>query len=93
MFISTNDTEVVNMLLIDEMIKHGNLEKAVESVTDVIEGAYSLLIGTKDKLVAVRDKNGFRPLCMGRLDGATLFASESCAFDALGATFVRREKS
>ena len=88
-FVTTNDTEVVNMLLIDEMIKHGNLEKAVESVTDVIEGAYSLLIGTKDKLVAVRDKNGFRPLCMGQLDGATLFASESCALDALGATFVR----
>ena len=88
-FHTTNDTEVINMLLIEEMIKCGDLERAVYNVTDIIEGAYSLVIGTGNKLIAVRDKNGFRPLCMGRLGGATVFASESCALDALGAEFVR----
>lgn len=88
-FYTTNDTEVVNMLLIEEMIKYDDLLLAVEKATDRIEGAYSLVIATGDKLVAVRDKNGFRPLCMGRLGNATVFASESCALDALGAEFLR----
>lgn len=88
-FTTTNDTEIVNMLLIDKMLELKNLERAVFAVTDVIEGAYSILIATGDKIVAVRDKNGFRPLCIGKLGDATVFASESCAFDALGATFVR----
>lgn len=88
-FSTTNDTEIINMLLIDEMINCGALEQAVYRVTDEIEGAYSLVIATCNKVVAVRDKNGFRPLCMGKLGDATVFASESCAFDAIGAKFVR----
>lgn len=88
-FYTTNDTEIINMLLIEEMIKCSNLEKAVYNVTKTIEGAFSLIIATEDKLVAVRDKNGFRPLCMGKIGDATVFASESCALDAVGAQFVR----
>lgn len=88
-FHTTNDTEVINMLLTDEMIGGGTLENAVERAASVIEGAFSLIIATKDKLVAVRDKNGFRPLCMGKLGAATVFASETCALDAVGAEFVR----
>ncbi len=88
-FTTTNDTEIINMLLIDETIKCRDLNQAVYNVTNIIEGAYSLVIGTGDRLIAVRDKNGFRPLCMGKLKNATVFASESCALDAIGAEFVR----
>ena len=57
---------------------------------DRIEGAYSLVISSPTKLIAVRDPHGFRPLCMGRLrDGGVVFASESCALDAIGARFER----
>jgi amidophosphoribosyltransferase len=54
-----------------------------------VRGAYSLLLTTDTCLIAARDPNGFRPLVMGDLDGCPCFASESCAFDLLGARFVR----
>ena len=88
-FHTTNDTEIINMLLIDEMIKCRNLEQATFNVMNILEGAFSLVIATPDKIVAARDKCGFRPLCMGKLGKATVFASESCAFDCIGADFVR----
>lgn len=88
-FHTTNDSEIINMLLIEEMIRYNDLERALLSVTDIIEGAYSIVIATKDKLIAVRDRNGFRPLCMGKKDDMTIFASETCALDTLGAEFVR----
>ena len=64
---------------------------AVSRTMDDIEGAYSLVIMTHTKLIAARDPNGFRPLCIGELpDGnGYAFASESCALDAVGAKFVR----
>lgn len=88
-FHTTNDSEIINMLLIQEMIAVKNLERAVYNLIDRLEGAYSIVIATADKLIAVRDRNGFRPLCMGKKDGAVLFSSETCALDALGAQFVR----
>ena len=88
-FHTTNDSEIINMLLIEQMIKYNNLDKAVYALTDIIEGAFCILIATKDRLIAVRDRNGFRPLCMGVKDGMTIFSSETCALDALGADFVR----
>jgi amidophosphoribosyltransferase len=55
-----------------------------------IKGAYSLVLTSPTKLIAARDPHGFRPLCMGALpEGGTVFASESCALDAVGAAFVR----
>lgn len=56
---------------------------------DVIQGAYSLVLLSPRKLIAARDPNGFRPLCIGTLDGGYVFASESCALDAIGAHFLR----
>ena len=57
---------------------------------DRLEGAYSLVILSSTKLIAVRDPHGFRPLCMGQMDsGRIVFASETCALDSVGATFVR----
>ena len=54
-----------------------------------IEGGYALVLLTNDCLVALRDPDGLRPLALGQLDGAMCVASETCAFDAIGATFVR----
>ena len=88
-FYTTNDTEIISKLIVDRMIKTGDLSKSVLSVMDAIEGAYSLVIMTRDKLVVARDPNGFRPLCMGRLGDSVVVASETCAFDSIGATYVR----
>ena len=88
-FYTTNDSEIVAVLIVEQCLKTHDLEKAVFNVMDAVEGAFSIIVGTEDKLVAARDKNGFRPLCMGRLNGATVFASESCALDCIGAEFVR----
>ena len=71
------------------MIKTGNIEKSVLALMDIIEGAYSLVIMTRDKLIVARDPNGFRPLCVGRLVTSGVAASETCAFDSIGATYVR----
>ena len=71
------------------MICCRNIEKAVLNVMNILEGAFSLVIATPEKLIAARDKCGFRPLCMGKLGSATVFASESCALDCIGAEFVR----
>ncbi|MGH6998861.1 MAG: amidophosphoribosyltransferase, partial [Phenylobacterium sp.] len=54
-----------------------------------IEGAFSLLFLTERELIGCRDPNGFRPLCIGRLNKATILASETCALDLIGAKFVR----
>ena len=58
-----------------------------------IEGAFCLVILTDDALVAVRDPNGFRPLALGVKDGAYCVASETCAFDIIGAEYVRDVKA
>ncbi len=63
-------------------------EKLVDALRDV-EGAYSLLISMADTLLAARDPRGWRPLVLGRLNGAPVFASETCALDIVGATFER----
>jgi len=88
-FHTTNDSEVISMYIIHEMLKTDSIEVAIRNAMKVLKGAYSLLIMTNDKLIAVRDQIGFRPLCMGNLDGATVFASETCALDNIGAEFIR----
>ena len=86
---TTNDTEIAKILIVRNMIQTNDLERAIVRAMNFIEGAFSIVIATKDKLIAVRDKNGFRPLCMGKLGDTVMFASETCALDALGAEFVR----
>ena len=86
-FQSGSDTEV--MLHLYARSKAKNFEDAiVESVTQ-IQGAFSFLMLTADRLVAVRDPHGFRPLALGRLDDAYVVCSETCALDLIGATYVR----
>ncbi len=88
-FHTTSDTEVISYIITDERIKAHSIEEAVNRSMDRIKGAYSLVIMSPTKLIAVRDPNGFRPLCYGKTpDGGYVVASESCALDAVGAEFV-----
>ncbi len=86
-FSSTSDSEVVLHLLCRS--KRRSLLEAFAEVLHLIHGAYSLLILTPDCLLVARDPRGFRPLCMGRVDDRYVFASETCAFDLIDATYVR----
>jgi amidophosphoribosyltransferase len=86
-FQSTSDTEVVLHLIARSRAK--NMTDAVIDALTQLDGAYSMLFIAPQNLIAVRDPRGFRPLLMGKLDGSPVFASESCAFDLIGATLVR----
>lgn len=89
-FQSTADTEVISYIITRERIKTGSIEEAVEHAMDRIDGAYSLVLMSASKLMAVRDPHGFRPLCYGVTeDGQYIVASESCALDAVGAKLIR----
>lgn len=85
-FQSTTDTEIFNHLIANE--RGGMLDRIVRAL-NTVEGAYSLIQLTKDGLIGVRDPLGVRPLQLGKLDGSWMLASESCAFDIIGAEFVR----
>ena len=89
-FHTTTDSEVIAYVIVQERLRCGTIEAAVCAAMDRIEGAYSLVISSPTKLIAARDPHGFRPLCMGkRPDGTVVFASETCALDAVGAAFIR----
>src|SRR3954469_7652069 len=86
-FQSTSDTEVIAHLYARS--KAGSVEEAIVESVSQVQGAFSLVILTRDRLIAVRDPHGFRPLALGRLDDAYVVASETCAMDLIGATYVR----
>jgi amidophosphoribosyltransferase len=86
-FQSTSDSEVILHLLARSQ-QDSLLDALGETITQV-EGAFSILLLTEDQLIGVRDPNGFRPLCLGRLKDAYVLASESCAFDLIDARYVR----
>jgi len=86
-FQTTSDTEVIVHLIARSAARH--LSGAIADALNLVEGAYSLLLLTRDELFAIRDPRGFRPLSLGRLAGTWLVASETCAFDLLGAEYVR----
>jgi amidophosphoribosyltransferase len=86
-FQTTSDTEVIVHLVARSKV--GNLAGAIADALGQVEGAYSLLILTHDEIFAIRDPRGFRPLALGRLRNAWVVASETCAFDLIGAEYVR----
>ncbi len=86
-FQTTSDTEVILHLMARE--PRGGIVESFMNALGQVRGAYSLLLVTNQGLLAARDPFGFRPLVMGDLGGAPCFASESCAFDLLGAKAVR----
>ncbi|MDD3164644.1 MAG: amidophosphoribosyltransferase [Oscillospiraceae bacterium] len=89
-FHTTSDTEVISYIITKERLSAPSIEQAINQAMNRIQGAYSLCIMSPSKMIAVRDENGFRPLCYGVTDdGSYVVASESCALDAIGATFVR----
>ncbi|MEA4893387.1 MAG: amidophosphoribosyltransferase [Peptococcaceae bacterium] len=88
-FHTTSDTEVIAYEIVNHRIIAPSIEEAVSSAMKKLKGAYSLVIMSFSKLLAVRDPQGFRPLCMGKIGRSTVFASESCALDSIGATFIR----
>src|SRR5690554_1000646 len=92
LFNSTSDTELI-LHLVAQSKESGPIARIVDALHQV-QGAFSLVIQIDDALIAVRDPNGFRPLALGsidRPDGGTAYcvASETCAFDIIGATYVR----
>ncbi|MBR0481217.1 MAG: amidophosphoribosyltransferase, partial [Firmicutes bacterium] len=89
-FHTTTDTEVIAYIIVRERLGNETMEQAISSAMDILDGAYSLVIASANKLIGARDPRGFRPLCMGkRTDGSIVLASETCALDAAGASFVR----
>ncbi|WRS26463.1 amidophosphoribosyltransferase [Oscillospiraceae bacterium MB08-C2-2] len=91
-FHSTNDSEVISYIITKARLTSGSIEKAVEQAMFELKGAYSLVVMSPTKLIAARDPNGFRPLCIGRVGESIIFASESCALDTMGATLIRELK-
>src|SRR5438270_5037745 len=96
-FQTTSDTEVVVHLIAQS--KEQTLTEAIADALRRIEGAFSLVLMTRDRVFAVRDPRGFRPLSMGRIlkkegerEDTIVFASETCAFDLIGATYERDVK-
>lgn len=88
-FQTTIDSEVIAYMIARERVNAVSIEEAVQLAMQKIEGSFSLLVMSPQKLIAVRDPNGFRPLCMGKIGDGFVFASESAALDAVGAEFVR----
>ncbi len=86
-FQTTSDTEVIAHLIARST--YDRVEDALKEALSMIKGAYALLIMTDDTLVVAQDPNGLRPLCMSRLGESYIFSSETCAFDAIGAEYVR----
>ena len=86
-FQTSVDSEVMAVLI--NSLSDGDILKGVKRACPYFKGSYALVIMTADKLIAVRDPYGIRPLCIGLKDGDVMVASETCALDAVGANFLR----
>lgn len=89
-FHTMTDAEVIAYTIVHERLTAKSVEQAIEKAMYNLEGAFTLCVMSPKKLIAARDPQGFRPLCIGKTEsGGYIFASESCAIDSVGATFVR----
>lgn len=86
-FQTTLDSEIIIHLMARP--EHRNFEESLIYALKQIKGAFSLVVLNEDQLIGVRDPHGWRPLCLGKLDGAYILASETCALDLIEAEFVR----
>lgn len=89
-FHTTSDSEII-MSLIARGAKRGII-KAIHGAVQAVRGSFALVISTKDQLIGVRDPNGIRPLCIGKLNNDYILCSESCAIDAIGGELIRDVK-
>ena len=89
-FHTTSDTETIAYIITQQRLKTSSIEDALSASMEILEGAYSLVLMSPQKLLCARDPYGFRPLCFGKMpDGTVVVASESCALKAVGADFIR----
>ena len=88
-FQTTTDSELIAYAIAQERLRCPSAEEAVCQALKGLRGSFSLIVMSPQKLIAARDPWGFRPLCMGRRGDAVIFASETCALTAVGATFER----
>jgi len=86
-FSTTSDSEVILHLIARSQAP--SMEEAVAEALAQVRGAYSLVLLTRDRLIAARDPHGFRPLCLGRVQDSYVIASESCALDIIGGVYLR----
>ena len=86
-FQSTNDSEVIVHLM--AQAKDDSFVDRAATALKQVKGAFSLLLMTEDEIIAARDPQGFRPLCLGKLDSSYIVASESCVFDLIEGEFIR----
>lgn len=89
-FQNSTDSEVLLHLIAQSPA--ADFEEALSASLIRLKGAYSILMQREDKMIALKDPHGIRPLCMGTLDGATIIASESCALDIMDAQYLRELK-
>lgn len=92
-FQTTSDTEVIAYLIARERIHTSSIEEAVKNVSKMLKGAFSLLVMSPNKMIAIRDKWGFRPLSIGKKGDIIAFSSETCAFTTFGIKFERNIKA
>ena len=89
-FHTNSDAELILHILVEERLRAKSIEDAVLNAIPRLEGAYSFVVMSPKKIIAVRDPRGFKPLCYGsRDDGSIVIASESCALNAAGAKLIR----
>ena len=88
-FQTTIDSEVIAYHIARERLNSKTAEEAVRRACMKLKGAYALVVASPRKLIGARDPFGFKPLCIGKRDNAYILASETCALDTIGATFVR----
>lgn len=89
-FHTTSDTETIAYIVTKERLKTPSIEDALSEAMNKLDGAYSLVLMSPQKLICARDPYGFRPLCYGVTEDKTyVVSSESCALKAVGAEFVR----
>ncbi len=89
-FHTTSDTETIAYIVTGERLRTRSIEDALSAAMNTLEGAYSLVLMSAQKLICARDPYGFRPLCYGKTpEGIYVAASEGCALNAVGARFIR----
>ncbi len=89
-FHTASDAEIFSCVIIKERLSAPSIEEAVNRAMHKLRGGYCMILMSPRKLIAVRDPNGLHPLCYGKRDnGQYVVASESCALDSVGATFIR----
>ncbi|MDO8535943.1 MAG: amidophosphoribosyltransferase [Candidatus Omnitrophota bacterium] len=84
---TTMDSELIVHYLVKD--HKNNYREKIVSMFSKLEGAYSFVLMINDAIYAMRDPMGFRPLCLGKIDSSYVVASETCAFDMIGATYIR----